>query len=118
MKKIIRLTESDLHHIVKESVKKVLDEVRFGGESLHDNPTDWSTIEKMRDFKMNTVPMSPEKERKHGSASLRDEDNALERFRNSQDLNIHPDIYTKRWRDMRDNASKKAIRMQKNLGQR
>jgi len=26
MKKLIRLTESDIHHIVKESVKRILDE--------------------------------------------------------------------------------------------
>ena len=31
MKKIIRLTESDLHRIVKESVEKILKEGEFGG---------------------------------------------------------------------------------------
>lgn len=30
MKRIIRLTESDLHNIVKESVSKILKETRFG----------------------------------------------------------------------------------------
>ena len=43
-KKLIRLTESDLHRIVRESVNKVLNEVQFGGESLHgwyaDSPED------------------------------------------------------------------------------
>jgi hypothetical protein len=37
-KKLIRLTESDLHRIVKESVNKILNEVQFGGGSwAYDN---------------------------------------------------------------------------------
>ena len=48
-KKIIRLTESDLHRIIKESVNKVLNEVQFGGESFHgDNPTDWAALADLR----------------------------------------------------------------------
>ena len=34
-KKLIRLSESDLHRIVKESVNKILNEINFDGESLH-----------------------------------------------------------------------------------
>ena len=34
-KKLIRLTESDLHRIVKESVQRILNEVVVGGQSLH-----------------------------------------------------------------------------------
>lgn len=41
MKKIVRLTESDLHKIVKESVKRVLNEGAFGSEP----PYYWSISE-------------------------------------------------------------------------
>ena len=34
MKRIIRLTESDLHQIVKESVSKVLTEINLGGGQI------------------------------------------------------------------------------------
>ena len=34
-KKLIRLTEADLHRIVKESVNKVLNEVEYNGGSYH-----------------------------------------------------------------------------------
>lgn len=54
MKRQIRLTESDLHRIVKESVNKVLNEVRVrctDGE-IHDlhgwNPDDWSEMAEVR----------------------------------------------------------------------
>lgn len=53
-KNIIRLTESDLHRIVKESVERILresvNEVELGGESLHgDNAEDWATVSHLRD---------------------------------------------------------------------
>ena len=49
-KKLIRLTEQDLHRIVKESVERILNEVEIGGESLHgDNPEDWATVSHLRD---------------------------------------------------------------------
>ena len=49
MKKLVRLTESDLHKIVKESVNRVLNEVQFGGESLHgNNPEDWAAMKYLR----------------------------------------------------------------------
>lgn len=45
----IRLTESQLHRVIKESVKRILNEVEFGGESLHGNsPEDWTAIGKVR----------------------------------------------------------------------
>lgn len=47
MKKIIN--ESQLHSIIKESVKKVLKEVRVGSESFHgNNPYDWTAIGDLR----------------------------------------------------------------------
>ena len=53
-KNIIRLTESDLHRIVKESVERILresvNEVELGGESLHgDNAEDWFAVSNLRD---------------------------------------------------------------------
>lgn len=48
-KALIRLTEQDLHKIVKESVNKILMEVNFGGKSLHgSNPEDWMEVSKAR----------------------------------------------------------------------
>lgn len=53
-KNIIRLTESDLHRIVKESVERILNEVEFGGESLHgNNAEDWATMMHLRDANVN-----------------------------------------------------------------
>lgn len=57
-KQIIRLTESDLHQMVKEAVNKILkesmNEVQFGGESLHgNNPEDWAAAMHMRDANVN-----------------------------------------------------------------
>ena len=52
-KKLIRLTESDLHKIVKESVNRVLNEVQFGGESLHgNNPEDWAAMKHLRSLRI------------------------------------------------------------------
>ena len=52
MKKLIRLTESDLHRIVKESVNMILKEVKYGGESLHgNNPNDWYTLSQIRGYR-------------------------------------------------------------------
>ena len=41
-KKVIRLTESDLHRIVKESVNKVLREAEDGNISMND--ADWVAL--------------------------------------------------------------------------
>ena len=40
MKKIIRLTESDLHRLVKESTKRILNEMLYGDEELGKTPFD------------------------------------------------------------------------------
>ena len=40
-KKLIRLTEQDLHRIVKESVQRILNEVMVGGQSLHGYYPKW-----------------------------------------------------------------------------
>lgn len=49
VKKLIRLTESDLHNLVKEAVNKILNEVQYGGESLHGNKAeDWEALAHVR----------------------------------------------------------------------
>jgi hypothetical protein len=56
MKKIVRLTESDLHRIVKESVKRILREGKYdldtGGYDLHASLTDgaFDDSETLEDF--------------------------------------------------------------------
>lgn len=40
MKKIIKLTESDLHRLVKESVKRILTEMQYGDEEIIKTPFD------------------------------------------------------------------------------
>ncbi len=57
-KQIIRLTENELHQMVMEAVNKILkesmNEVQFGGESLHgNNPEDWAAAMHMRDANVN-----------------------------------------------------------------
>ena len=49
-KNTIRLTESELKSIIAESVKDIVNEVRYGGESLHgNNAEDWNAIANLRD---------------------------------------------------------------------
>lgn len=38
MKKIIRLTETDLHNLVKESTKRILTEMQYGDEKIDNTP--------------------------------------------------------------------------------
>ena len=48
-KALIKLTESDLHNIVKESVSRILSEIQYGGESLHgNNAKDWYALSQVR----------------------------------------------------------------------
>ena len=64
-KRIIRMTESDLHQLVKESVNRILSEIQFGGESLHgDNPEDWAAVKHLRTDRIN----------REGDAGLYDDD--------------------------------------------
>ena len=44
MKKVIRLTENDLHRIVKESVKRVVMEGSFDDFDGYDNDLDYDTV--------------------------------------------------------------------------
>lgn len=40
MKRIIRLTESDFHRLVKESTKRILNEMLYGDEEITKTPFD------------------------------------------------------------------------------
>ena len=52
---VIRLTESDLHEIINETVNEVLNEIQFGGEEFHGNkPEDWAAMSDLR-FTMGDV---------------------------------------------------------------
>lgn len=82
MKKRIRLTESDLHRIVKESVNRMLKEVSLKGKSgeeysLHgDNFDSWGTLAKLRKHQLNTpnrIMTGREKD-----AYKRDDDNSMQ----------------------------------------
>ena len=56
MKKVIRLTEGDLHKIINESVKKVIKEVKFGNtdRSFHaDDPSAWEALKITRNGRAN-----------------------------------------------------------------
>lgn len=45
----IKLTESQLHNVIKESVKRVLKEIRLGDVELHgNNPEDWMAMSHVR----------------------------------------------------------------------
>ena len=53
MKKVIRLTESDLHRIVKESVKRVINEAQYGLDG--NRRGDWLKLMKMRAKELNPL---------------------------------------------------------------
>lgn len=48
-RQIIRLTESDLHKIIENTVRRIVKEVKFGGESFHGNDeADWRVMGDLR----------------------------------------------------------------------
>ena len=120
-KKLIRLTESDLHKIVKESVNRVLNEVQFGGESLHgNNPEDWAAMKYLRNDRINH----------EGDAGLYDDDESGY-FRNLRNWErngdneselldkMYPDDYSKyfeRGRALDAKGHNKANRISKKIG--
>ena len=78
MKKTIRLSESDLHKIVNETVKRIINEVEFGGESLHgDNPTDWATMRRLRGIRAIDKSLDGLDHTKDDIAGERDFENAF-----------------------------------------
>ena len=114
----IRLTEAQLHRVIKESVEKVLNEIKFGGESLHgDNPEDWTAMEKLRDMKVDNAPFYANTS--HSSREgWQDGENADELYRKrtlKRNPNIHDIDFNKGWQDMRSKGGAKAVRMYDNL---
>ena len=121
MKQRIRLTESDLHKIVKESVKRILNEVEFGGESLHgNNPEDWAAMRYVRNDRIDH----------EGDAGLYDDDESGY-FRNLRNWErngdneselldkMYPDDYSKyfeRGRALDAKGHNKANRISKKIG--
>lgn len=85
-KKVIRLNESDLYRIVKESVNRILNEVWYGGESLHgNNPEDWETVRDLRSDRLGLYPSGYEDEYdKNEMAWDRDENNAATLYGNDE----------------------------------
>lgn len=86
---LVKLTESDLHRIIKESVSKVLNEVALKGKSgktysLHGtDPESWGVMSRLRGGKNNYIlPNTPQ--HYHGS---RDENNWFE-----LDDKAHPNL--------------------------
>lgn len=115
----IKLTEAQLHRVIKESVKRILSEIKIGGESLHgNNPEDWSAIENVRGHKLDSMPLLGKGTMRNARACIKDLDNAEETYRN-QTLKGNPQIsdkdYLKGWQDMRSKASKKARNIEKNI---
>ena len=90
MKQKIRLTEGDLHRIVKESVKRIMKEVALKGKSgktysLHGtDPESWAVMSRVRG-KNGYFPNTPQ----HYHA-CRDEDNWIE-----LDDKAHPNLRTR-----------------------
>lgn len=125
MKQTIRLRESDIHRIVKESVNRVLNEVEFGGETLHgNNPEDWASMKHLRNLRMDRDDDS------HINGDITDDEHEA-RFRrnlrnwerngqNEIDLldKMYPDDYSnyfERGRGLDAKGYNKARRMGKNL---
>ena len=49
MEKLIKITENDLHKIVKDCLGKILNEVKFKGKSYHgNNYKDWEKLSDIR----------------------------------------------------------------------
>ena len=98
-KKLIRLTESDLHRIVKESVNKIIREMTVKGKSGKErhlggmDPYSWFTLYKIRQKQINDP---------NRTSNGREEHNMDRDFSNVQDLyrkwlSEYPAVKTDRW---------------------
>lgn len=123
MKKLVRLTESDLHRIVKESVNRVLNEVQFGGESLHgNNPADWNALDRLHRNLADYYGSQDEFDPRffdHLHKSERDEKNFADLV-DSENAALGQDIYSpefdERARNYYRQGRQKYANMGKNLG--
>ena len=119
MKQTIRLTESTLRKIVKESVKKVLNEIQYGGESLHGNdPSDWYA---MRDIRNGLADAYGEEDEFHPKfydnlrKAERNSDNASSIY-DREGGDIYSQEYMNRVRKDDLNGRRKAARIANKLG--
>ena len=95
-KKHIRLTESDLHRIIKESVNKVLNEVMYNGKSLHgNNPDDWKYMADVRGDEAYYNSLDCKIADEFG-----DDDEARESYRNSIRHDIHHGKDLNNWNEL------------------
>ena len=100
MKQIIRLTENDLHNIVRKAVDEAMNEVSFRGQSFHgNNAEDWQTL---HDYRMNNPNTDFDFEHKNWIQHKRDGRNAtaLDSAYNSGWGMKHQDTINQRVRDM------------------
>lgn len=114
----IRLSESQLHRVIKESVNRVLNEIKFGGESLHgDNPEDWEAMHTLRDYRINRESelgmYNNDIKPWYNQVRHRDRDDAK-----AIDLTgrMHPNDFHDGWRNAVKNGVDKGNRMARNLG--
>lgn len=71
MRRRVRLTESDLCKIVKESINNVLNEVMYNGVSYHGtNPYDWVDLAQVRGERSDAHLMNSIRAEKEGNTSL------------------------------------------------
>ena len=95
-KKLIRLTESDLHRVVKESVNKVLNEVMYNGKSLHgNNPDDWKYMADVRGDEAHYDSL-------YGKVAYEvgDDDEAREAYRQSRRHDFHHGKDLDNWNEL------------------
>ena len=124
-KKLIRLTESDLHKIVKESVNRVLKEANFRGERLHgNNPEDWEALTSLRNNldtygEYSPGSMTPKEKEKHHKAwkrNYRNFDSLTDKIDDELGQKPLSPEYDERYQKYADQSSKKYHNMRKNLG--
>ena len=126
MKRTIRLRESELRRMIAESVRKVLNEVEFGGETLHgNNPEDWAAMKHLRSLRMDkdaddsiNGDITDDEQEARFKRNLR---NWERNGQNEIDLldKMYPDDYSKyfeRGRGLDAKGYNKAGRIGKNLG--
>lgn len=77
-KKLVKLTESQLHNIIAESVNRILNEIRYNGVDYHgNNPYDWVDVAYKR---MNKSIEKPYDKRRDDNAK------AVKSFKNAEKL--------------------------------
>lgn len=77
-RQIIRLTESDLHRIIEDTVRRIVKEVKYGGESFHGNDeADWRAMGCLRQYAVQNSKNDIERNY-HRQAGERDYKNSID----------------------------------------